>query len=278
MSQPLATPSFLESAHPCLDVMIDAALAAGAKAAEIYETDFETAEKGDGSAVTEADKAGEAIILEALAQAFPDIPVLAEEAASEGEIPVLGDKFFLVDPLDGTREFVNRTGEFTVNIALIENGAPVCGVVYAPGCNKLYCGEVGRGAGLQLVPPGTDRQAADTMRAIAVRSASGDNLIAVASRSHRSVETEEYLKKIGAADFTPAGSSLKFCLIAEGLADVYPRLGRTMEWDTGAAQAVLEAAGGSVHVLEGGVEGEALRYKKVERGFDNPYFVAWGAR
>ncbi len=276
MTQPVS--HSLETAHPALTVMIDAALAAGARAAAIYETDFDASQKGDGSAVTEADKAGEAIILAALEKAFPDIPVLAEEAASEGDIPELGARFFLVDPLDGTREFVNKTGEFTVNIALIEDGVPVCGVVYAPGCSKLFVGCAGGGAGLQHVDPGADRTAAAPLKPIRARTAPPSGPVAVASRSHRSAETEDYLKEIGAAEFTPAGSSLKFCLIAEGLADVYPRLGRTMEWDTGAAQAVLEAAGGSVHILENGAEGAPLRYNKKARGFDNPHFVAWGAR
>ncbi len=262
-----------------LDTMIDLALAAGAKASEIYETDFDASVKGDGSAVTEADKLGEAIILDGLKAAAPDIPVLAEEAASEGHIPDLGDRFFLVDPLDGTREFVNKTGEFTVNIALIENGAPSAGVVYAPGCHKLFYGIVGEGAWLQLVKPGAERASADAPQKIDARDAPPSGLIAVASRSHRSPETEDYLTRIGAADFTPAGSSLKFCLIAEGSADVYPRLGRTMEWDTGAAQAVLEAAGGEVLALnEAGEECGVLRYNKKDRGFDNPHFVAWGRR
>jgi len=261
-----------------LDGMIELALEAGAKAAEIYQTDFDTDVKGDGSAVTQADRLGEEIILAGLKKLAPEIPVLAEEAASDGCIPVLGDRFFLVDPLDGTREFVNRTGEFTVNIALIEDTRPVMGVVYAPGCAKLYYGVAGKGAWLQIVEPGGARADAQAPKKISVRTAPADGLIAVASRSHRSRETEDYLARIGAADFTPAGSSLKFCLIAEGLADVYPRLGRTMEWDTGAAQAVLEAAGGSVRVLEGGEEAGVLFYNKKQRGYDNPYFVAWGAR
>lgn len=261
-----------------LDSVIDLALAAGAEVASIYETDFDTEVKGDGSAVTEADRRGEEIILAGLVKIAPDIPVLAEEAAAAGNIPELGDKFFLVDPLDGTREFVNKTGEFTVNIALIENGRPVMGVVYAPGSSKLYYGENGAGAWLQMVDPGADRSTASSPKKLSVRPVPETNLIAVASRSHRSPETESFLEKIGAADFTPAGSSLKFCLIAEGLADVYPRLGRTMEWDTGAAQAVLEAAGGEVLVLEDGVEKGPLLYNKQDRGYDNPYFVAWGQR
>ncbi len=261
-----------------LNTMIDLALKAGAKVDEIYQTDFDVSVKGDGSAVTQADKLGEEIIVAGLTAIAPEIPILAEEAASDGNIPELGDRFFLVDPLDGTREFVNKTGEFTINIALVENGAPVMGVVYAPGSSKIYYGVDGKGAFMQKVAPGADRASGQAPQEIQVRPKPQSGLVAVASRSHRSPETEDYLAKIGAADFTPAGSSLKFCLIAEGLADVYPRLGRTMEWDTAAADAVLRAAGGIVLTLQDGVEGDALTYNKKERGFDNPHFVAWGSR
>jgi 3'(2'),5'-bisphosphate nucleotidase len=257
--------------------MVELALAAGEKIDAIYQTDFATETKADGSSVTEADRVAEALILKGLKEMAPGVPVLAEEEASEGRIPELGDTFFLVDPLDGTREFVNRTGEFTVNIAFIEKGRPVVGVVYAPGCHKLYAGVVGEGATLRLVPPGTSEEAAAPATKITVRQAPDAGLCAVASRSHRTPETEAYLEKIGVETFTPAGSSLKFCLVAEGVADVYPRFGRTMEWDTGAGQAVLEAAGGRVMVLENGVEREPLSYNKKERGFDNPPFVAFGA-
>ncbi len=263
---------------PLLSRMIALALKAGAKAAEIYASDFVAHEKADGSAVTTADRLGEEIITQGLVAAAPEIPILAEEAASAGQVPELGERFFLVDPLDGTREFVNRTGEFTINIALVEAGEPTMGVVYAPGCDKLFYGARGAGAWRRLVPPGSDPQAAAPAERINARPSQRDRLVAVASRSHRSPETEAYLERIGAGDFTPAGSSLKFCLIAEGLADVYPRLGRTMEWDTAAAQAVLEAAGGVVVVLEDGEERGPLRYNKKDRGFDNPHFVAWGAR
>ena len=252
-------------------------LEAGAKISEIYATDFDVETKGDGSAVTQADKLGEEIILQGLKNIAPDIPVLAEEEASAGNIPELGETFFLVDPLDGTREFVNKTGEFTVNIALIHEQRPVLGVVYAPGANKLYYGVVGEGAWVRMVPPGTALGDAAPGKAIHVRPKPYKGLVAVASRSHRTQETEDYMQKIGAANFTPAGSSLKFCLVAEGLADVYPRFGRTMEWDTGAAQAVLEAAGGRVMAMnESGEETGRLLYRKEDRGYDNPYFVAWG--
>ncbi|QLC21856.1 3'(2'),5'-bisphosphate nucleotidase CysQ [Parasphingopyxis sp. CP4] len=259
-----------------LELMIDLSLKAGAAIDAIYQTDFDTDAKGDGSPVTAADKDAEAIIEAGLKAAQPAIPILAEEAASEGHIPELGDRFFLVDPLDGTREFVSRNGEFTVNIALIDHGRPIAGVVYAPAINKLYYGAIGEGAFYQEIAPGQDRSTAEHPHEIEARSSFHKNLIAVASRSHRSPETEALLDKIGVKDFTPAGSSLKFCLLAQGSADVYPRLGRTMEWDTGAGQAVLVAAGGRVDILEGENEAGPLTYNKRERGFDNPHFIAWG--
>ena len=253
-----------------LDALSTLALKAGAKALEIYASDFVADEKSDASPVTDADRLGEEIILAGLKEIAPDIPVLAEESASDGVIPELGDLFFLVDPLDGTREFVNKTGEFTVNIALVKDGRPVIGVVYAPAINKLYAGIAGAGASVQLID---DQGAAGPRETITVRKAPGEGLIAVASRSHRSAETDDYLSTLNVADFAAAGSSLKFCLVAEGAADIYPRFGRTMEWDTGAGQAVLEAAGGKVLVHPGETP---LAYNKKERGFDNPYFIAHG--
>lgn len=246
------------------------ALKAGAAALTIYASDFEADAKDDASPVTEADRLGEEIILAGLKDFAPDVPVLAEESASNGDMPDdLGERFFLVDPLDGTREFVNRTGEFTVNIALIENGKPVFGVVYAPASNILFAG--GRSGAWKTIID-EDGSMGDRLP-ISVRPVPAAGLIAVASRSHRSPETDEYLKTLNVADFTAAGSSLKFCLLAEGAADVYPRFGRTMEWDTGAGQAVLEAAGGRVLTYP---EGAPLTYGKKSRGYDNPYFIAWG--
>jgi 3'(2'),5'-bisphosphate nucleotidase len=252
-----------------LDGMARLALEAGALAMKIYQEDFAVASKSDASPVTEADRLGEEIILAGLRRLAPAVPILAEEAASEGKIPALGEEFFLVDPLDGTKEFVTKTGEFTVNIALIRDGVPALGVVYAPAIKKLYCGRRGAGASLSLIEDGR----AGAPEKIEARIAPARGLIAVASRSHRSAETDEFLSTLDVADFAAAGSSLKFCLIAEGLADLYPRLGRTMEWDTGAGQAVLEAAGGRVFVF--GSEAPLL-YGKKERGFDNPHFIARG--
>ena len=253
------------------DALTALAIKAGAEIMSIYESDFVVEKKADASLVTEADKRAEKIILAGLRDIAPDIPVLAEEAASEGHIPTLGDQFFLVDPLDGTREFVNRTGEFTVNIALIRNARPALGVVYTPVTGKLYAGVVGGGAWRIDV----DKAGAVTGKCdINAAPVPAKGLIAVASRSHRSPETDAYLETLDVADFAAAGSSLKFCLIAEGAAHLYPRFGRTMEWDTGAGQAVLEAAGGKVCVHP---SGEPLGYNKKARGFDNPYFIASGS-
>ncbi len=251
--------------------LCDLALRAGASALDIYHSEFSVEEKGDASPVTEADRIGEEIILAGLRTLAPDIPVLAEESASDGHIPTLGDEFFLVDPLDGTKEFIKKTGEFTVNIALIREKRPVVGVVYAPALGRLYAGSQGAGAWVANVG---ENYALGTRQAIRARPKPNSNLIAVASRSHRSPETDVYLSTLDIGDFAAAGSSLKFCLIAEGKADIYPRFGRTMEWDTGAGQAVLEAAGGFVVTHP---EGETLVYGKKERGFDNPYFIAWGS-
>lgn len=253
-----------------LDPLCALALEAGREAMAIYDGDFAAERKNDGSPVTEADRRGEAIILEGLKKLAPDIPVLAEEQASEGVVPELGRTFFLVDPLDGTKEFINRTGEFTVNIGLVDAGAPVLGVVAAPAASKLYFGSSELGAWRSAIGANFSPAPREKIRA---RPRPAEGLVAVASRSHRSPETEEFLKMNGAADFVAAGSSLKFCLIAEGLADLYPRFGRTMEWDTAAGDAVLRAAGGSVRVHPGG---EPLRYGKSDRGFDNPHFIAAG--
>ena len=252
-----------------LDQLCELALEAGAKAMEIYGTDFDTEIKGDDSPVTQADKLGEEIILAGLKNHAPQYAVLAEESASDGKIPDLGAAFFLVDPIDGTREFINKTGEFTVNIALVKDEAPYLGVVYAPALGKLYSGIVGTGAWLEKIEGGARSQPAP----ISARDVPATGLTAVASRSHRSAETDQYLEQFDIADFAAAGSSLKFCLIAEGLADIYPRLGRTMEWDTGAGHAVLSAAGGAVYNFENDAP---LAYKKEARGYDNPHFVAWG--
>jgi 3'(2'), 5'-bisphosphate nucleotidase len=252
-----------------LPILIDAALAAGAEIERIYLEGCEVVEKADGSPVTVADRNAEAIILERLAAAFPDIPVLAEEEAAAGRIPALGNRFFCVDPLDGTRGFVQRSGEFTVNIGLIEDGAPVAGVIYAPDPKLLYYGARGEGAFRAR-----DGGAPEPVRP-RPRPASG--LTAVGSRSHAAHGTGEKSARLGIAEFVASSSSLKFCLVAEGTADVYPRHGTTAEWDTAAGQAILEAAGGRVMALdEQGRETGPLTYGKIAERFLNPPFIAWG--
>lgn len=252
-----------------LKTMIEAALAAGDEIETIYAAGCLEEVKLDGSPVTEADRRAEQIILTRLASAFPDIPVLAEEEAAEGRIPQLGARFFLVDPLDGTKGFVQRNGEFTVNIALVEAHRSIAGVVYAPDSAALYYGAKGGGAFRRI-----GRDAA--IEAISPRPRPDSGLSGIGSRNHAAPGTAERMTALGVTEFVPAGSSLKFCLVAEGKADVYPRWGRTMEWDTGAGQAVLEAAGGRVLALDGDREIGPLLYGKLEQGFANPHFIAWG--
>jgi 3'(2'), 5'-bisphosphate nucleotidase len=230
----------------------------------VYASDFAVRGKADASPVTEADDKAEAIIVRGLAALTPDIPVVAEEAACGGRAPAVDRTFWLVDPLDGTKEFINRNGEFTVNIALIEDGVPVLGVVLAPVLGRLYAGADGVGAWVEN---------ADRSRTIArVRAVPDDGLTVVSSRSHGDTAAlDAFLAGRTVASLVNAGSSLKFCLIAAGTADIYPRFGRTMEWDTAAGHAVLRAAGGRVADLHG----NELVYGKP--GFENPHFVAFGS-
>lgn len=245
------------------------AVKAGAVIMDIYSRPIDVELKDDRSPVTAADKAAEAVILKALKEIAPDIPVISEEAASDGYIPHVENVFFLVDPLDGTREFISRNGEFTVNIALIKDTEPLAGVVYAPAKQQLYRGQRGIGASLAHIAHDGNTAAAVWENINVVDAAAGAR-IAVASRSHADEKTQSYLDEAGVSETIQAGSSLKFCLVARGDAQLYPRMGRTMEWDTAAGQAVLEAAGGSV-ITE---EGSPLGYNKAERGYDNPHFIA----
>ncbi|MEM7497687.1 MAG: 3'(2'),5'-bisphosphate nucleotidase CysQ [Pseudomonadota bacterium] len=247
------------------------ALEAGRAIIAIYESDdFGTREKDDASPVTEADLAADDIIAAGLAAAFPDIPVVTEERAESQEGPA-PDRFFLVDPLDGTKEFVQRRGDFTVNIALIEEGRPRLGIVLAPARQRLWRSLAEGGAEEEalddLVHP-----VPDSARPITVREAEAEALVVVASKSHGNKATEDYIKRYAPKESRNAGSSLKFCLVAAGEADFYPRLGRTMEWDTAAGHAVLLAAGGDVRTLE---HLRPLAYGKP--GWENPHFIAYGA-
>ncbi|HVO47096.1 MAG TPA: 3'(2'),5'-bisphosphate nucleotidase CysQ [Steroidobacteraceae bacterium] len=251
------------------EAMIAAAIQAGRIAHTIYRGDFEVTRKADHSPVTQADHAAEALILRALAAAAPGIPVIAEEEVSAGRVPAIGERFFLVDPLDGTKEFVQKRGDFTVNIALIEQGEPVLGVVYAPANSRLFAGEV-RAHRAFRSDQSTDTDIAAPRIPIQVRPVPAGGLTVVSSRSHATPETDAYLASYRISERVAVGSSLKFCLVACAEADLYPRLGPTMEWDTAAGHAVLLAAGGNVWA-PGGLP---LRYGKT--GFRNPFFVASG--
>ncbi len=245
-----------------LEQLLPVARAAGHAILDVYATNFEVRGKSDTSPVTAADERAEAIILAALAELTPSIPVVSEEQAAAGRIPAVAQTFWLVDPLDGTKEFINRNGEFTVNIALIENGYPTLGVVLAPALSRLFAGAEGVGAFLE---ENAER------RAIACRAVPAAGLTVVASRSHGDAEAlEKFLAGRKLASQTNAGSSLKLCLVAAGEADLYPRLGRTMEWDIAAGDALLRAAGGMVKTLAG----DPLVYGKPD--FANPHFAAWG--
>ena len=255
MTKEISRPSLLEGLTPI-------ARAAGTAILEVYATDFAVESKSDDSPVTEADHRAEAVILPALARLTPGIPIISEEAAASGVVPTVDARFWLVDPLDGTKEFIKRNGEFTVNIALIEHGLPVLGVVFAPALDRLYAGARDVGAFIE------DKSG---RRPIACRPVPPEGLTVVASRSHGDTQAlDRFLAGRKVAAQKNAGSSLKFCLVAAGEADLYPRFGRTMEWDTAAGHAVLAAAGGRVMTLEGA----DLRYAKPE--FENPHFVAQG--
>lgn len=247
-----------------MEQVADISKRAGREIMKIYESGFTVTAKTDSSPVTEADHAAEALIVRSIREGVSGkFPIVSEEAFAAGHTPALADgPFWLVDPLDGTKEFISRNGEFTVNIALIENGTPILGVVHAPTLSATYTG-MRDGAFVQVKD--------SPRRQIACRAMPKKGLVAIVSRSHLTPEVGDYLRKFDIAKEISAGSSLKFCRVAEGQADIYPRLGRTMEWDTAAGHAVVQFAGGSVCDLEG----VPLRYGKA--GAENPHFVAKGA-
>lgn len=260
---PDTSPDTLNSMTPALlQTMLDA----GKVVMEVFDTDFDVFGKDDKSPVTEADRRGEVVIEAALKEIAPNIPIVGEEAKSEGHCPdISGGVFWLVDPLDGTKEFIKRGADFTVNIGLIKDGAPIAGFVLAPALKKMYWGIKGVGAWIADV----DGNDLANKQEISARSADPDNLVIVASKSHRSPELEAWLSHFPTAEHVSIGSSLKLCLIATGEADLYPRLGPTCEWDTAAAHAVLVAAGGTVEVNGGA----PLSYAKDLKTFLNPWFL-----
>lgn len=254
-------------------VLFETAQRAGQVIRDIYAGGLEVRRKEDASPVTDADEAAEEIILADLARHAPGIPVIAEEAVTAGRIPETGDVFFLVDPLDGTREFVRGTGEFTVNIALVRDGAPCFGIIHTPAVGGMFItlgeshavrADVGTGKTLALADAALTK--------LRTRAPIPGRLTAVASRSSMNDETQAFLDRHGVSETRSAGSSLKFCVIAAGEADVYPRLAPTSEWDTAAGDAILRAAGGVV-LRE---DGTPLNYGKRQEGYLNPGFIAWG--
>lgn len=255
-----------------LDILEKAALEAGKAILDIYHAGPDVTYKADCSPVTDADNRAEDIILRDLAMAFPDIPVVAEEQVAAGHIPDIENRpFFLVDPLDGTKEFIGRHHDFTVNIALIDKGCPIAGVVYAPALGVLYAAARGTAEKFAV----TDTFTIGERIVIGCRSR-GDKLTALASRSHNSRETLDYLSGAGIESYEAIGSSLKFCLLAEGAADIYPRFSRTMEWDTAAGDAILRAAGGETLTMDGNPLIYGKRNQSRDVDFANPYFVSRG--
>lgn len=248
-------------------VMRRLALEAGDAIMEIYaKDDFGVKSKSDDSPVTAADEAADRIISDGLRAAFPDVVLVTEEQADTHS--AVGDTFLIVDPLDGTKEFINRRGDFTVNIALVEGGVPTRGVVYAPAKGRMFF----TGPAGQAVEETGDfeKDSPGPMTTISVSNPDNSALLVVASKSHRDQATDDYIAKYAVRDMKSAGSSLKFCLVAAGEADLYPRVGRTMEWDTAAGHAVLRGAGGDVVCFD---DHSALTYGKP--GYANPFFIAY---
>jgi 3'(2'), 5'-bisphosphate nucleotidase len=256
-------------------LLTDAAARAGAAIMAHFHEGAEVTLKSDQSPVTRADHDSEAIILEALARLAPDIEVVSEEACG-GSIGPVPPRFFLVDPLDGTKEFIQKRSDFTVNIALIEDGRPSFGLVYAP-ARALLAVTTAKGEAVAAELP-ADASGADLSQLhrsiLRARAANREGLTALVSLSHLDPVTEAFLAKLKIAERSGVGSSVKFVTLAKGEADVYPRFAPTMEWDTAAGQAVLEAAGGVVV----DANGNTLRYGKTEAGLRNPSFIAWGQR
>ena len=250
-----------------MPILRQLALQGGAKIMEIYEADdFDVRAKSDDSPVTAADEAADAIIAAGLAEAFPDVLCVTEEQA--GSHAKFADTFFIVDPLDGTKEFIKRRGDFTVNIAYVENGIPVRGIVYAPARGRLFYTQPD-GQSVEEQGP-FDLDAPGAKAEIHVTDPDNTGLMVVASKSHRDEATDAYIAKYAVKDMTSAGSSLKFCLVATGEADLYPRLGRTMEWDTAAGDAVLRGAGGQMVRFD-----DHTPFVYGKEGYENPFFIAF---
>ena len=256
-----------------VEALVAASIAAGEVILRVRAGGLSVEKKADHSPVTEADRAAEAIITERLTKIAPGTAVIAEEAVYEGRIPEVGNAFFLVDPLDGTREFVKGGNDFTVNIGLVRDGMPAVGVIYVPATGKLYGGAVGTGAWRADVVNGV----VGGKRSMHVRPALQGPIDVVASKSHRTKETDAFIARFDVGRLVSAGSSVKFCVIAAGEADLYPRMGTTMQWDTAAGEAILRAAGGKVVTIEGKPLAYGPSGASGAEAFRNPWFVAVGS-
>jgi len=249
--------------------LVNIAYKAGSLIMDIYNKDFEISIKDDNSPVTVADKNAEKLILKDLNNKFPEIPIISEEAYSNGEMPNFSDEFFLVDPLDGTKEFIKKNGEFTVNIGLIKNELANIGVVYAPAKKRMFfCDDINNAYELEI---NNDFSGSlENAKKINTNSSDLKNITAIISRSHNNIETNNFLKNLSIKETILLGSSYKFCLIASGKADIYPRFSPTCEWDIAAGHAILKAAGGNIYTIDG----NEIRYGFKERKFINPSFLA----
>jgi 3'(2'), 5'-bisphosphate nucleotidase len=256
-----------------VEALLPAVLAAGRVEMSHFKAGVVVETKADTTPVTAADREAEAVLIEGLKRAAPGVPVIAEEAVAAGRVPAVADAFFLVDPLDGTRAFIKSSPEFTINVGLVEGDRPVFGIIYAPALGLLFATLAPDKAVEVHVSPdaAVTRLSECELNLMHTREPDPKALVAFASRTHATESTEAFLSRLPIAEKRKASSSLKFCLIARGEADLYARLGETSEWDTAAGHAILAAAGGSVTT----VEGAPLRYAKKEAGFANPHFVAW---
>jgi 3'(2'), 5'-bisphosphate nucleotidase len=263
----------LEECCRLVEELLPAVLAAGRLEMRYFAAGVEVSTKQDTTPVTAADHEAEELLLAGLRQVAPGVPVIAEEEVAAGRTPATDDAFFLVDPLDGTSAFIKRSPEFTINIGLVRGGEPVFGIIYAPALDALYATLGSKQAIEARVSPNDEgvRLGDIEMRPLKTRLPDAKGLVAFASRSHAAQSTDEFLSQLPIAEKRKASSSLKFCLIARGDADLYARLGQTSEWDTAAGQAILTAAGGSVTTLDG----RPLLYGKKDASYANPHFVAW---
>jgi len=257
-----------------LDQLLPSVLAAGRIEMGHFAAGVAVETKADATPVTAADHEAEAALLKGLAGAAPGVPVIAEEAVAGGTVPAIGAAFFLVDPLDGTRAFIKQSPEFTINIGLVEGDRPVFGIIYAPALELLFATlQPDEAVETRIAPDAEGARLEDcSLKRLHTRAPDKQALVAFASRSHAAESTDAFLQQLAITEKRKASSSLKFCLIARGEADLYARLGQTSEWDTAAGQAILVAAGGSVTT----VDGQPLLYGKRAQGFANPNFVAWG--